>query len=244
MTRAANTYVELPSPTILTTSASGGQFAVTLPFPVKFYDNMVTSLSVGAAGAIGFPSGTFISTANQVPGTPTSPAGFIAAHWDSLWVRAGTPNTLLGWQVQGVAPNRTATFEWRNVDNFNTLGSLVSFQIRFYEGLAGRIEIDYGPATGTGFFTATHGMEDQTNLRPILFAASGCTNNCTVTDFQQNTRVTLVQDPGVELYAVSITPPQFGYLGAVTPIPVTVQNLHGNPIGRSRWRSPPRSRRT
>lgn len=233
MTRSTIQYQSLQNPTILTTSASSGQFAVTLPFPMSFYDTTIQSLSVGVNGAIAFPSGTFVSTSNQIPGTASFPAGFIAPHWENLWLRTGQPGRMqsLGWEVQGVTPNRTVTIEWRDIDNFSTLGSIVSFQVRFHEGPAGRIEIDYGPATGTGFFTATHGMEDTNNARPILFEASGCTNNCTTTDFISNSRVTLVQDPGVELYAVGVTPPQFGYLGAITPIPVTVQNLHSNPLG-------------
>lgn len=230
LTRGPNTYVELPNPTVLSTNIDDGQFAVTLPFSILFYDTMESSVSVGANGAIAFPSGTFVSLGNTAPGTASSPAGFVAPLWDDLRLYSAT-NALIGWEVQGTAPSRTATVEWRNISFFGAQGVTFSMQVRFYEGASGRIDIDYGPLTGTDSITATMGMEDTMNARPILFAPSMCTTNCTLMDYMPNTRVTVVQDPGIELAAVSVDAPALGFLGAQTLVPVTVRNLHGNPIG-------------
>lgn len=230
--RTPHTFVPLSNPTVLSTNVDDGQFAVNLPFSVLFYNGMESSLSVGANGAIAFPAGTFVSLGNTVPGTTSSPSGFIAPFWDDLRLYPGT-NSTIGWQVEGTAPNRTVTVEWRQISFFSYSGIRFDMQVRFYEGASGRIDIDYGSFSGSGSPSCTMGMEDRMNARPVFFdtPAPPCTTNCGIADFPVNTRITVIQDPGVELVASEVVAPELGFLGAVTPVNVTVSNLHGNPIG-------------
>lgn len=226
------TYADLPSPTVLFTDVDDGQSPVALPFPIKFYDQQVDSVSFGNNGALVFPSGTTISLTNATPGATATPNQFIAPFWDDQRMFAANSGSI-GYQVEGTAPSRTITFEWRRISRFGASGVIKSFQVRFYEGPSGRIDIDYGPITGSATYSATMGMEDETGARPIHFSATNCSPNCTQTDYtnRANTRVMVIQDPGVELVAQGIVGPEFAFLGAVTPINVQVQNLHGASIG-------------
>lgn len=225
-------YADLPAPTVLSTDVDDGQNAIPLPFTVKFYDQDLDSVSMGNNGALAFPSGTTISLTNATPGQSATPNAFIAPFWDDQRLYAANMGSI-GYQVQGTAPNRTITFEWRRLSRFGSTGLVMSFQVRFYEGPSGRIDIDYGPITGTASFSATMGMEDQAGARPISFASTACSPNCSQADFngRSNTRVTVIQDPGVELVAQGITAPGLAFLGAMSTVPVQVQNLHGASIG-------------
>lgn len=230
--RSANTYTPLSNPTTIWTNVDDDTDQISLPFSIRFYDTMQSSIAVGSNGIIAVPGGVNTTRFNNAPGSTGAPSGFVAPFWDDLLLDAGTDH-IIGYQVEGTAPTRTLTVEWRNIGFYNFAGQIgeMSFQVRFYEGVSGRIDIDYGPKTGTFNGTVTMGMENPANGGAILFANGGCTSNCTYADFAANTRVTVVQDPGVELVAAGVQPPAFAFLGAQTVIPVIVQNLHGNPVG-------------
>ena len=230
--RGPNTFVPLTNPTVVWPAVDDDTRGVTLPFAVKFYDTMQSSVSLEANGAIGFPSGVSVTRFNTVPGTTGTPSGFVAPMWDDLLLAAG-PGNGIGYQVEGTAPSRTITFEWRNIGFYTFNGPVgeMSFQVRFYEGASGRIDIDYGPKSGTFNGSTTMGMESPADTGPILFVPRGCTDDCVFNDFPANTRVTVVQDPGVELVAVDVRPPALAFLGAQVAVPVIVQNLHGMPVG-------------
>lgn len=225
------TYQPCSNPTVLTTDDDDGEYDVTIPFQFKFYDSFPTSLTAGANGAITFPSGQSISFSNQVPGSSSLDA-FIAFFWDDLRLYSAN-NGLIGWQVDGVAPNRTLTICYENMSRFSASGVTFSVSVRLFEGTSGRIEIDYGPVAGTGGFSATMGMEDDAGARPILFHPSGCIDDCGDAELAalSNTRVVVVQDPGVDVVAAGVVAPELAFLGAQTSIDVTVANLNGNPVG-------------
>lgn len=230
LSRAPITYQPLSNPTVLFTDADDSTASVTLPFPMVYYGTTLTSIGVGSNGAIAFPGGTNVSLSNRAPGASGAPAGVIAPYWADLRLYSGA-NNLIGYQVEGTAPSRTLTVEWRNVSFYPLTATALNMQVRFFEGQSARIEIDYGSVTGSDNDGATMGMDNPMNAQPILFTAGGCTNDCLAADWPTNTRVTVVQDPGVELLAESITAPELGFLGAQTQVPVTVRNLHGMPIG-------------
>lgn len=226
------TYADLPGPTVLWTSSDDEESQVTLPFAFKYYDGTYTTVQVTANGAIAFPSGSNITRFNAAPGTTSTPNNLIAAMWDDLQLFPAASGSI-GYQIQGTAPNRTATFEWRRVSRFGSAGAQISFQIRLFEGGAARLEVDYGPNSGSATFDATMGMEDQAGARAINFITPGCGTACSLASFQSRSgnRLVVVQDPGVELVAQGIVGPEFAFLGALTPINVQVQNLHGASIG-------------
>lgn len=226
------TYAPLANPTILTTNVDDGQANVTLPFPFKFYDANETSLSLGYNGAIVFPSGNFVSLGNATPGSTGSPNAFIAPFWDDLRLYSANSGHI-GTELAGTAPNRTFSIEWHRISRFGSSGTVFSMRIVLFEGPAARFDVEYGPITGSASFSCTMASEDQAGSRPVLFAASNCTTGCSQADYTAlaNTRVTVIQDPGIELAAVDVTAPEFAFLGAETPIQTTIQNLHGAPLG-------------
>ncbi len=231
MTTAPITYQPCSSPTVISTDVDDGQFPVTIPFQFRFYDDFPTSISVGANGAIAFPSGTSISLSNEAPGNSSLDA-FIAPMWDDLRLYSANGG-VIGTVVAGTAPNRTLTICYEGMSRFSFTGFLFSFQIRLFEGQSGRVEIDYGPTSGVATFTGTMGMEDTQGARPILFHPGGCTTACTQVELESlsNTRITVVEDPGVEIVAVGVTAPEIAFLGAQTPVQVQVANLNANPVG-------------
>jgi uncharacterized repeat protein (TIGR01451 family) len=230
-TSAPNTWAPCTSPTVLDTDTDDDEFAVAIPFSFKFYESFPATMTVGANGALAFPQGLDISLGNQSPGSSTLNA-FIAAMWDDLRLYSANGG-LIGWQVNGTAPNRTLEICYQNISLFGASGFTFNFTFRLFEGLSGRIEIDYGPLSGTANFSATMGMEDDAGARPILFHPSMCTTNCTLAELTTfvNTRLTLVEDPGVEIVGAGITAPEIAFLGAETSVDVVVSNLNANPVG-------------
>lgn len=229
------TYTPLSNPTIVINSGgSSDEAEIQLPFEFDYYGQKFTTVTVGNAGAMVFASGAQISTVNQTPGS-SSLDGWIGPWWDTMYTHAGQTSHV-AYQVGGTAPNRWITIEWNDLNhNVSSTGALepFDFQVRLFEGLAGRIEIDYGPRAGTPIVSATMGMESPLGNQPILFAGSNCTTSCQLSDYDAliNQRITLVQDPGVELVALSVQAPRFATLGVDTPVTVSLGNLNGSALG-------------
>ena len=177
---AAHTYVPLAAATVLSTDVDDGQFEVTLPFPIAYAGTTYTTISVGANGAVAFPGGTSISLGNSAPG-PSGLDNFVAAFWDDLRIYPANGG-YIGWEAGGTAPARTFTVEWNSISRFGSSGVVLSMQMRFFEG-SSRIEIDYGPITGSATFSSTMGLDGPGGAGALLFAPSMCTTNCTQADY-------------------------------------------------------------
>jgi hypothetical protein len=232
-------YTELPTPIILVSSGTSQSADITLPFPFRFYDRSITRITAGNAGCLAFQESAQITTNNQQPGSTNAFQnidGWIAPWWDAGTMHAGQ-NAHLAYEVRGVAPNRVATFEWKRFNRNYSSSAMewFNFQVHLFEGLSGRIEIDYGARDGTlpTSVSATMGMESPDSAMPILFAASACTTGCLVSDYDAlaGTRITLLQDPGIELVALAVRAPEFATLGVPTPVPVILANLNGTTLG-------------
>ncbi len=204
-TTSPNTYADLPNPVIVFTNDDDGESTISIPFNVQYYGNAYNTVTIGTNGALVFPSTTFISTGNPTPGTAT-PNNYIAPFWEDLRMYP-TPNPAarVAYQIQGTAPNRTITFEWKNIARCCTAGNAdLSFQVRLFEGPAMRVEIDYGPAsTASATLTGTMAMEDINGQNIFYFhnAATPCTSSCNITNLQSmtNMRVLVINAPNPEL---------------------------------------------
>lgn len=216
-----------------------------MPFPFKFYDRTTTGISFNVNGAVyfqdsGFSTQYFPSSFSWPLGSPNQPNQFIAPYWNYLEFR---PADGVFYEVTGRAPTRVFNIEWRNalggVRSFGTrFVGRVNMQVRLYEGISGRIDIQYAPDNlNTDYtFAGIMGMEDETGGRAISFATSA--NQCTGGSCPWSNMsgrggqiITLVQDPGVELVASGVEVPQFATLGVPIQVPVTVSNAHRNPLG-------------
>lgn len=225
------TYTELTSPTVLFTNTLTSTGDVNLPFDFLFYDRTYNSVSFGTDGAMIMGAGSTVSNVNATPGSTSTPNGWIAPFWDTSQF-CTADNGSLGYSILGTAPARVAVFEWKRLNISGcSPADLVSFQVRLYEGSAGRIEIDYGPNQGVSSASATMAMEDDMGGREILFRT--CTTNCTGADFTalSGTRITVVQDPGVEIEVTDVVAPAFIPLGVARTVDVEVTNRHGVATG-------------
>ncbi len=224
----------LSSPTVLWTSTDDGTRQVSLPFPFRFYDQSHSDISIDANGAVSLPGGQRISYTNQAPGSSSAPNGFIAAFWDDLQLYAINSGSI-GYQTIGVAPQRIFVVEYRRISRRNTSGYTFDMQIRLHEGPAGRIEIDYGNASGTSAsgWSATMGLEDQNGGRPIYLSLDNCATNCGASQLAPllGVRTTLVQDRGPEIFAVALQTPARAAVGAPISFNTTIQSMHGSPMG-------------
>jgi|GEM_PF-1719185 len=233
LSRTNITYTNLSNPTVLFTArADENTQSVSLPFQFKFYDNYYGEVTVGLNGAIQMGAGTGWSRSNPTPGSASTPNGFIAPFQDDLFINTGQDGQV-SYKVEGSAPTRTITFEWKNVDRYFSTSPNLNFQLKLFEGPSGRIQVRYGTSSGTRSLNGTMGMEDENGGRPIFFEPNGCTRSCNQNEFNSmtDTQVELVQDPGVELIGLGVEAPEFGYLGAQTNITVSLGNLHGNAVG-------------
>lgn len=103
-------------------------------------------------------------------------------------------------------------------------------RVILHEGAAGRFDIEYGTVAGSASFSASVGFESK---NAVGYQLRPCGTGCSQSDLSalSGRRFTFTQDPGIELVAVGLIPPQFIFEGAETPISVQVQSLHGSPIG-------------
>lgn len=203
---------------------------VTLPFPFRYFasDFDRVTLSAGVAFLGGFTGTSYFNTGY---GT-SSPNNYIAPYWD--YIEYADPDSGILYEVIGRAPSREFAIEWRNARNGLSDSGSLNFQLRLQEGAGGRFQIRYGPSSRpTAEYGHTMAMEDATGATIILFSPSSCTTSCSFTDFQARIgqRLTLTQDAGIELVAVSVDAPRFATLGTTIRIPVSVRNDHVNPIG-------------
>ena len=226
------TYTPLSGATNITTDNDDGNFDVTLPFAFSYFEDSYTQLRLTTNGVMGFQPDigtTSFSLSNTTPGSTGAPNNWIAPFWDDQRLYSQN-NGWIAYKTEGTAPQRTFTLEWHNLSRFAATGVTFDMRVRLYEGPAGRFDVEYGTISGSGSFTATMAFEDKNG---VAHRFRPCTNGCNQADFAAlaNTRLTFTKDPGVELLAVDLTPPQFVFQGAETPIRVVAQSLHGNPIG-------------
>lgn len=230
-------YQPLTGQTNLDTDDDDGEWTVQLPFPFRYFSDTYNEVLIGTNGAVGFLpdyGSTAVSTVNPTLGSSGSPDAFIAPFWDDL--RLYTAD--MGWvahKTEGTAPQRRFIIEWHNVSRCCTAGDRLNMRVVLHEGAAARFDLEYGTYSGSLSYSATIGFESKSSGGSVAsHDVLGCGTSCSSQDFTTgltNRRYTFTQDPGVELVAVGVAPPQFMFEGSEALIPVTVQSLHGNPIG-------------
>jgi hypothetical protein len=121
--------------------------AIQLPWKVNFAGRHFKSVNMNSNGLLGLGQGeTFFNFTNgTLPAGGTEPDLVLAPFWDDL--ESTLPGAGMFWRLDGSPGCRVATFEWSNMGRWITpggdcqaiSGSLVSFQVRIYEGSAGTL---------------------------------------------------------------------------------------------------------
>lgn len=232
----AESYQGCPGTLNKLTEGDGGgvkqTFPVNLPFSFRFYGREETTLSLFSGGAIAFPGGQSLSINNSALGSTSSPNGLVAVFWGDLELLSSN-NGFLGTSVSGQSPNRTFCIEWNNFNDEQVNGALLNFKVVLHEGPAGRIDIHYGPATGsTGSYTATMGLEDQSGGRAFDLRTPACSPSCNDPDFRalSGRRITLIA-PQRDLVAGEVQPPRFAFIGGRAEARVGVASVNDADLG-------------
>ncbi len=148
----AGTYTGLTGGIPIFSAASPNWYSladtlVTLPFQFSYGGVLQSNVYVGGNGWVTFGAGLAANALSPLLTSGTA-TGVVSAFGNQLTGASGGDVT---WASSGVAPNRVATFQWRNAtrrytDNIGR--DLFNFQIRIYEANAtangSRMEIVYG----------------------------------------------------------------------------------------------------
>lgn len=225
------TFASLSAPQILTEDAADElRWSVSLPFAFQLFDETHLAVTVSTNGVLAFPGGRSVGYVNPSLDSSDGTASYVAPFWDDLRLYAGS-GARIAWTVEGSAPSRTFVVEWLALSRYGYSSSAFSFQVRLFEGSAGRIELAYGPiVSGGASVSATLGVEGASAALAAL--AVDCSPYCNVGAWPGNgTVIAFTQDPGPDL---AVTEAQMvGPLvaGRDHPARVTVSNLHGLPLG-------------
>ncbi|MEO8288428.1 MAG: S-layer homology domain-containing protein [Chloroflexota bacterium] len=126
---------------------------ISLPFPVKLYDQTFTAVNLSSNGVLGFGSSNFAfgNAALPVPVYTYAIAGF----WDDLTTNSGGDGVYS--TTVGTAPNRALYIEYR-AKSLDVSAAPVNFEFVLHEGSA-NFEVIYGAAVAGNGTTATSGVE-------------------------------------------------------------------------------------
>jgi len=153
-TTTTNDYQMFP---FTLTNNNGGNVG----FPFFFLNNFYTTVQVSTQGFIGFNGANYAGNgwgwgsypANLDRQAPIwNPSWYsyddrvLMVYWTDLYTSGvSSPTGGVYYRVDGTAPNRVMTFEWRARSYFYPAGNPGNFQAKLYETPAGKAEFFYGP---------------------------------------------------------------------------------------------------
>jgi hypothetical protein len=231
---AAHPFAPLRGPGVVVLegqSADDAEWDVPLPFDFVLFGAPFDAVSVGTNGALLFPSGRSVSFRNPSVAPSEGPAGYVAPFWDDLRLYASSGGRVAH-VVEGTAPRRRFGVEWLRLSRFGDPSSQVSFRVWLYEGPAGRIDFEYGPAvSGRRAFDASVGLEAASGASARRIGG-GCSPRCSLADWPgPDTRRTLRWDAGPELSAGAPRLPGVLVAGRGARAEVLVASAHGAALG-------------
>ncbi|MEO0150023.1 MAG: hypothetical protein ABIL23_06355, partial [candidate division WOR-3 bacterium] len=182
-------------------------FTISLPFPVTFYGNTYTSITVSTNGWASFNPYTSSYLSNTSIPNSSDPNNLLAVLWDDLVVQDGIYTA-----TYGSSPNRKFVIEWRNVRRFAGSGNAV-FEIIIYEQMSGGeniIRFSYNN-NSISPLDASIGIENSTGTIGLGYTGSRVTGTSpTITAFSPTWTVEWRKDPSGRCIA-SGGPDAFGY---------------------------------
>ncbi|MEO0220924.1 MAG: T9SS type A sorting domain-containing protein [candidate division WOR-3 bacterium] len=182
-------------------------FTISLPFPVTFYGNTYTSITVSTNGWASFNPYTSSYLSNTSIPNSSDPNNLLAVLWDDLVVQDGIYTA-----TYGSSPNRKFVIEWRNVRRFAGSGNAV-FEIIIYEQMSGGeniIRFSYNNDSISPL-DASIGIENSTGTIGLGYTGSRVTGTSpTITAFSPTWTVEWRKDPSGRCIA-SGGPDAFGY---------------------------------
>jgi hypothetical protein len=209
-------WVELSEDAIGLCLGDDNLLTVTSAFPVNFYNDLYSNLTIGSNGNINFED-KYLGLENApIPSANSyGVSRFIAVFWDDLIMKTAIDHGSVFCDVVGTSPNRTLVVEWKNVAHFSITGSVgsVTFEVLFYEnssdivlqyqdvsfenpsydyGAVAAIGIQYKPEWGTQFSYRTLSLHNNYALKLSSTGASSL----------QMLASEIMQDPAQTIYYV------------------------------------------
>lgn len=179
-------WVELSEDAIGLCLGDENVLTVTSAFPVNFYSDLYSNLTIGSNGNINFEDKYLGHVNAPIPSANSYGVNrLIAVFWDDLNMKTAIDHGTVFCDVVGTSPNRTLVIEWKSVAHFSNTGS-VTFEILFYEnssdivlqyqdvsfenltydyGANAAIGIQYKPEWGTQFSYRSPSLHNNYALR-------------------------------------------------------------------------------
>jgi hypothetical protein len=152
----------------LSTSLGGARH---MPFAVRFYGTMKSSMWVSTNGNVQFGTSASTAYANDCLPSSVIPGKLVAVFWDDLFVDTSVTGQGVFTKTQGSAPNRRFTISWQVV----RLGTTdpVRAQLTFFES-SNTIKMVYGQSGGA---SATIGVQLSSSTLWRQFSCNSGLNN-------------------------------------------------------------------
>ncbi len=149
----------------LETNINGTEL-IPLPFAFKYYENTYTSLYITAFGYISFSHPDYWPNQFELP-SPSIPNNLIAPNAVPIRLaESGSTNNQVYYKSGGVAPNRTFTTEWYQVDGYD--GNIFTFEVILHEN--GDIVFQYQQMNyGSSYNCNSSGIEDSTGSDGLAY---------------------------------------------------------------------------
>jgi len=126
-------WVELSGTSIGLCLGDESKLTVTSPFPINFYGDSYSNLTICSDGTINFENKYQLWTNAPIPSTNIYGIDrLVAIFWDDLNMRTTVDHGAVYCNALGNAPNRSLVVEWKDVSHYWDAGS-VTFEIVFYE---------------------------------------------------------------------------------------------------------------
>lgn len=138
-------------------------------FTFKYWGTDYTTFAVSTNGWMTLGQAAALGSTNDL--SAGTPRPIIAPLWDDMDLQAFTNFT---YKTEGGTPNRIFTAEWLNVKwNYNAAGSVISFQVKLYEGI-NKIEFIYRQeASAVNSGSASIGLAGPYNSEYISLDGTG-----------------------------------------------------------------------
>lgn len=172
-------YIDTSSGTLLALSCDDCSVAVPIGFDFPFYGEMLDTIHVSSNGFLSFApiqDPTSFVPACMPDRRPDQ--SLIAPLWDDLNPAAGGAGSGVFALLEGVAPNRRLTVEWKDVPHYPGVGA-VSFEATLFES-TGQVLVQYqnllfGDAAFDNAAAAVIGIENRAGLHGVSIACSDAT---------------------------------------------------------------------
>jgi hypothetical protein len=167
-------FIDASAGTKLALACDDCSIAVPIGFSFPFYGEEFTTLHVSSNGLLSFAPLNDLASANPVCIPARNPDNLlIAPFWDDLNPEAGAAGSGVFTFLQGTAPNRRLTIEWKDVPHYPNTGT-ATFEATLFEStgqiLFQHLDLDFGSASFDNGAAAVAGVENRKGAHGVAYS--------------------------------------------------------------------------